>query len=160
MAPIHVRPAVLDDLDVVVRFNAAMALETEHLTLPQERLRQGVLSVLTDSSKGAYYMAELDGQVAGQLLLTYEWSDWRNGMFWWVQSVYVEPERRGAGVFRALYGHVEQAAHSRAGEVCGLRLYVERDNLRAQAVYERLGMRQTAYLLFEDDFVLGRGHVE
>lgn len=152
--PLLVRRAQPEDLETIVRFNAAMAQETEHLSLSHERLRKGVASILADPSKGLYFVAELAGRVIGQIMLTYEWSDWRNGTFWWVQSVYVDPDYRGQRVFRTLYEHVAAEAR-RNPEVCGLRLYVERENSRAQQVYAQLGMKQTAYLLFEDDFVLG-----
>jgi GNAT superfamily N-acetyltransferase len=95
------------------------------------------------------------GEVIGQLMITYEWSDWRNGNFWWIQSVYVRPDWRGEGVFRRLYQEVERQARQLGGS-CGLRLYVELDNTRAQQVYARLGMRETAYKIYESDFVLSR----
>ena len=151
-----IRPAVPADLDVLASYNAAMALETEHLELDLERLRAGVGAVLRDEKKGFYLVAEEAGAVAGQLLITYEWSDWRNGAFWWVQSVYVRPESRGKGVYSALYGDAVRRARE-AGDVCGLRLYVERENRRAQAAYQKLGMSPTVYDMYETDFVLQRG---
>ena len=131
-----------------------MALETEHLSLDLDRLRDGVHGLFEQPGRGVYYIAEVNGRRAGQMMITYEWSDWRNGTFWWIQSVWVEPEFRGQGVFKALYGHVKNLAEASPG-VCGLRLYVEKDNLRAQATYERVGMRRTVYQMFEVDFVLG-----
>lgn len=150
---ITVRPATLADLDVLVRFSAAMAKETEGRTLTLGRLRKGVRSVLESGEHGRYLVAESGASVVGQLLLTYEWSDWRNGMFWWIQSVYVEPSVRGRGVYRALHKRVLRDARAR-GDVCGLRLYVEKENEAAQEAYTRLGMSLTPYRVYEQDFVL------
>lgn len=159
MAQHSIRLAGPPDAAVIASFNAAMARETEHLELDPARLRAGVEAVLLDSSKGFYLLAEDEeeqgGRIIGQLMITYEWSDWRNGVFWWIQSVYVAPESRGRGTYRRLYEHVRKRA-AEAGNVCGLRLYVERDNKRAQAVYIRQGMRATAYDMYEVDFVLSR----
>ena len=132
-----------------------MALETEHLSLDLDRLRDGVHALFEQPGRGVYYVAELDGQRAGQMMITYEWSDWRNGLFWWIQSVYVEPRFRSQGVFKALYRHVEHLARTTPG-VCGLRLYVENSNSQAQEIYQRLGLQRTAYQMFEVDFILGR----
>lgn len=148
MPPITIRPARPEDLDALVDFNAAMALETEQLTLDPERLRAGVALLLADAAKGQYRVAKRDGTVVGALMLTREWSDWRCGDWWWIQSVYVRPEARRCGVFRALYDSVEREARARA-DVCGLRLYVERDNAHAQATYNALGMAEAHYRMFE-----------
>jgi ribosomal protein S18 acetylase RimI-like enzyme len=156
MSQVEVRLATPADAEFLVRDNAAMALETEHLSLDLDRLRDGVHGLFEEPRRGVYYIAEVNGRRAGQMMITYEWSDWRNGTFWWIQSVWVEPEFRGQGVFKALYGHVKNLAEASPG-VCGLRLYVEKDNLRAQATYERVGMRRTIYQMFEVDFVLGGG---
>jgi ribosomal protein S18 acetylase RimI-like enzyme len=150
-----VRPATREDAEFLVRGNASMALETEHLSLDLDRLRDGVHALLDEPARGLYYIAEVDAHRAGQMMITYEWSDWRNGTFWWIQSVWVEPTCRGQGVFRALYHHVESLARSTPG-ICGLRLYVENNNARAQATYERVGMRRTIYRMFEVDFILAR----
>ncbi|QOY89722.1 GNAT family N-acetyltransferase [Paludibaculum fermentans] len=155
MDPITIRLADPADAEFLVRGNATMALETEHLSLDLDRLRDGVHALFEDTSRGVYYLAEVKGRRVGQMMITYEWSDWRNGMFWWIQSVWVEPEFRGQGIFKALYAHVEQLARADAG-VCGLRLYVEQDNERAQGTYVRCGMKRTAYQMFEADFVLNR----
>ena len=134
-----------------------MAWETEKRRLNPERAGKGVATLLNDPSKGTYYIAEVQAgertTIAGQLLITYEWSDWRNGNFWWIQSVYVAEEFRSAGVFKALYNHVQAIAKSRP-DVCGLRLYVEAHNERAKQAYQRLGMKKTDYDFFEIDFVL------
>ena len=152
-----IRDAKLADTEIIADFNARMALETEQRHLDIERVRLGVRALLTDPAKGAYYIAESDAndakKIVGQLLITYEWSDWRNGNFWWIQSVYVVDEFRGQGIFRALFHHVDQLAKSRK-DVCGLRLYVDAHNDSARKTYERLGMKRTNYELFETDFVL------
>lgn len=144
-----IRPALLSDAEFIAHANERMALETEHKVLPPATIRSGVRRVLADPQLGRYFVAEHDGQPIGCLMITYEWSDWRDGMFWWVQSVYVEPAHRGQGVYRALYTHVKQIAHAEGG-CCGFRLYVEKDNARAQQTYARLGMSPTEYLMFEE----------
>ncbi len=150
---VTVRPASLADLDLLVRFSAAMAKETEGRTLDPGRLRKGVRAVLESRERGRYLVAEAGAQGIAQLLITYEWSDWRNGVFWWIQSVYVEPSARRRGVYQTLHKHVVRDARAR-GDVCGVRLYVEKDNAAAQAAYARLGMTPTAYRIYEQDFVL------
>lgn len=150
---VRVRPATPADLDVLVRFSAAMAQETEGRALDPDRLRKGVRAVLESGERGRYLVAEAGGTVVGQLLITCEWSDWRNGMFWWIQSVYVTPSARRRGVYQTLHEHVVREARER-GDVCGVRLYVEKDNAIAQAAYAGLGMTVTAYRLYEQDFVL------
>lgn len=156
---IVIRSAHQGDVNTIVQFNAAMALETEQRRLDSARLREGTQTFLGSSHYGFYILAEWhDGnsrKPIGQLMITYEWSDWRNGVFWWIQSVYVVPDRRGVGVFRAMYDHILVTARS-APRVCGIRLYVARDNLRAQTVYQRVGLTPSVYLVFERDFVLGR----
>jgi GNAT superfamily N-acetyltransferase len=152
---LRIRRATGADAEQIARYNAAMALETEHLELDHQRLLPGVKAVLADPSKGFYLVAEAEGGVAGQMMITYEWSDWRNGVFWWIQSVYVEPARRRRGVFRSLYLYALQQARA-AADVCGLRLYVEAGNEAARRTYEELGMAKTAYEMFEVDFVIRR----
>lgn len=125
-----------------------MAAETENLQLDPDRVQTGVAALLKDSAKGLYYVAEVDGTIAGQVMITYEWSDWRNGNIWWLQSVYVKQEFRRLGIFRALFKHLEGLAREQAG-VCGLRLYMHADNARARQSYERLGMKHTKYEVFE-----------
>ena len=153
---IAIRQATRSDAATIADFNSQMALETEQRKLEPERVRAGVDALLADPAKGSYYLAETPNRtqaIAGQLLITYEWSDWRNGNFWWIQSVYVAKEFRGNGIFRALFEHVETLAKERDA-VCGLRLYVDAHNDGARKTYERLRMTRTNYELFEIDFVL------
>ncbi len=148
---IEVRRAGLSDLDTLVSFNAAMAFETEDKGLDEEKLRSGVLAALNNETLGFYLLAEIDGRTTGQLMITTEWSDWRNAYFWWIQSVYVAPEFRRRGVYRALDRQVREDAQA-AGDVCGIRLYVERTNHRAQQVYVNLGMSRSHYDMYEVEF--------
>lgn len=145
-----IRRATKADLAVVAEFNYRLALETEDLALDRGRLRAGVERVLTDPSLGVYYVAEFEGAVVGQLMITYEWSDWRNGMIWWLQSVFVQPEFRRAGVFRALFAHAEREAKAKA-DVCSVRLYMHHANEKARRTYEQVGMKRTHYVVFEMD---------
>lgn len=155
---ILIRSANLGDADTLVEFNRAMALETENRRLDPTILREGIRAFLEGPKYGFYTVAlfpEANAyQPIGQLMITYEWSDWRNGLFWWIQSVYVVPERRGQGVFRAMHDHVLAKAKADS-QVCGMRLYVERENRRAQTVYQRVGLTPSVYTVFEQDFVLG-----
>src|SRR6185437_4923226 len=155
---LHIRPACQDDVEAIVMFNAAMAFETEGHRLDLSTLRKGSLAFLGSPRYGFYIVAELpEGKSykpVGQLMITYEWSDWRNGIFWWIQSVYVVPDRRGLGVFRAMHDHILVKAKAEP-HVCGMRLYVERENHRAQTVYQRVGLTPSVYMVFEQDFVLG-----
>jgi ribosomal protein S18 acetylase RimI-like enzyme len=152
---IRVRPATLDDAEFLVHGNAQLALETEDLSLDTDRLRSGVYAIFEDSTRGSYLIAEVDRKRVGQMLITFEWSDWRNGVFWWIQSVYAVPELRRRGIFRALYAQAKVLAQQR-GTVCGLRLYVDLHNKPAQEAYRRCGMHETSYRMFEIDNVLPR----
>ena len=152
---VTVRRATLEDVPRIARFNLAMARESEGRALDAALLEQGVRHLLLEPGKGFYLMAEADGEAAGSLMVTYEWSDWRNGCFWWIQSVYVLPEFRRRGVYSRMHAHVREAA-LKDGHACGLRLYVEKDNTGAQATYGRLGMRETDYRLFEEEFPRSR----
>lgn len=145
-----IRKARLTDAAVIADFNTRLAWETEQLKLDSKIILGGVRAVLKDATKGTYFVAEHDGIIIGQLLITGEWSDWRNGNFWWIQSVYVEAQHRRIGVFRTLFAHVQMRARSRRN-VCGLRLYVERNNRRAQGTYAKLGMQKTHYDILETD---------
>jgi GNAT superfamily N-acetyltransferase len=155
MGKIRVREAQPSDAPVIAGFNVKMAMETEARPLDGRLINSGVAAVLADATKGRYWVADLDGDVIGQLMVTYEWSDWRNGTFWWIQSVYVRADSRRKGVFSLLHRHVESAARATPG-VCGLRLYVERDNLRAQKTYLALGMHSPGYQVMEVDFRRGQ----
>jgi len=146
-----VRPAVEADAEFLTQGNIAMALEAERKQLDPATVGLGVRAVLDDPGKGRYFVAERDRRVVGQLMITYEWSDWRNGTFWWIQSVYVTPEARRAGVFRALFHHLETLAEGDRS-VCGIRLYVERENERALATYRRCGLEDGGYCIMEVDY--------
>lgn len=146
-----IREARPDDAAVIARFNIAMAMETEGRALDEATVKRGVEGGLARPDLCRYHLAEIDGCVVGQLMITYEWSDWRNGVFWWIQSVYVDPAHRGRGVFKRLYRHVESLARE-AGDVCGLRLYVEHENAAAQRCYEQLGLNATEYHVYEADW--------
>ncbi|MBM3761084.1 MAG: GNAT family N-acetyltransferase [Acidobacteria bacterium] len=145
---ITVRKAQLADAPAFVQFNLAMAWETEQLKLDAAKLLEGVQGLFQKPQYGFYVVAEVDQRIAGGLMITYEWSDWRNKVFWWIQSVYVNPEFRGQGVYRSLYEGVWRMAQE--SDCCGFRLYVESTNEAAQAVYKKLGMAESHYLMFED----------
>lgn len=145
-----IRDAVPDDVTAIALYNAAMALETEDKALDLEVLTAGVRNLLEDENRGRYWVAESDGNPIGQVMITREWSDWRNAWFWWLQSVYVAPDFRRRGVFRALYEHVREQA--RSANACGLRLYVEHDNRGAADTYRALGMRDADYAMLELTF--------
>ena len=149
MSEIKVRSATAAEAGRIAGFNRALALETEGLALEEKTVAAGVVALMGHPERGFYLVAEVAGAVAGCLLITYEWSDWRNRMFWWIQSVYVKPEFRGRGVYTALDGKVRELA-AREGNVCGFRLYVHKGNARAQEVYRSLGMEETAYFVYED----------
>jgi len=139
-----IRVAVPGDAQTIALFNCRLAEETEDTRLDGPTVLAGVTQLLADESKGRYLVAERDGRLIGQLAHTREWSDWRNGDLWWIQSVYIHEEDRGAGVFRALYQRLESMAKE-AGNVVGIRLYVERHNDKAQRAYERLGLVKSDY---------------
>ncbi len=144
----RIRKAELSDAPIIAEFNLRLADETEALRLDLRRVTRGVVALLKDPAKGVYYVAEVDGTIAGQVMITYEWSDWRNGNIWWIQSVYVRQEFRGRGVFRALFKHLKALALKQRN-VPALRLYVHADNKRAQGSYSKLGMNRTHYEVFE-----------
>lgn len=146
---VFVRLAEKADAERLIDFNQAMALETEGKNLDSEILASGVKAVFQDESKGFYVVAESAGKIVGGLMVTYEWSDWRNKWFWWIQSVYILPDFRGKRIYSELYDFVKQKALGKKN-VCGFRLYVEKDNLNAQKVYEKLGMESSYYLMYEE----------
>lgn len=145
----RVRDAAPADRDFLVACARAMALETEHKELDLPTVRDGVAALLADPARGRVFVVDVDGAPAATLMLTYEWSDWRNGFFWWIQSVYVVPARRRHGLYRLLHEHVRELA-ARTDGVFGLRLYVERDNANAQQTYRKMGMTETAYRIYEE----------
>ena len=160
MSAYRIRAAEPADAALLSRWAQAMAMETEHRRLDASIVDAGVAAGIADASKARYFIAMQDAPVAGRetigsaigtLMLTGEWSDWRNGDWWWIQSVYVDPAHRRQGVFAALYRHVERLARATPG-VIGLRLYVERDNIRAQSTYASLGMVDAGYRIFEAGF--------
>jgi GNAT superfamily N-acetyltransferase len=144
-----IRKAALADAGAISRFNQAMALETEGKALIPERVDAGVLRLLGEPSLGFYVVVEAQERIVGCLLVTQEWSDWRNGLFWWIQSVFVEAGWRRQGVYRRLYHHVKELAAADP-QVCGFRLYVEKHNVAAQQTYAALGMAPTDYLIYEE----------
>jgi ribosomal protein S18 acetylase RimI-like enzyme len=145
----NIRRAEKGDAPMLVGFNQAMALETEGKRLDERVLSSGVEAVFDDRKKGFYVVADEAGEIIGGLMVTFEWSDWRDKWFWWIQSVYILPEHRGRGIYRRLYDFVREAARARE-DVAGFRLYVERENVGAQKVYEKLGMEQSHYLMYEE----------
>ena len=145
---LEIRPGTLDDWEIIADFNLRLAEETEPHSLDRETVVSGVKAVLSDDRKGRYFVACVDGKIVGQMMHTWEWSDWRNGDVWWLQSVYVDAEFRRQGVFRALKKHLEELAEADPN-VVGLRLYVERDNGRAQNTYRSLGFESAGYLVME-----------
>ena len=149
---ITIRSATREDVALLAGYNAAMAWETERKRLEPATLASGIAAVFDDPRRGFYLVAERGGNAAGALLVTYEWSDWRNGDWWWIQSVFVAEHARRLGVFRALYREVERRSLATAG-VVGLRLYVEWENARAQATYASLGMQQAHYHMFQKSHV-------
>lgn len=143
-----IRSAGPGDISDIAQFNIAMAQETEERQLDPETIQSGVSGVIQNHAHGFYLIAERDQVAVGSLLITFEWSDWRNGTLWWIQSVYVKPEHRRTGVFKALYDAVIARARA-AKSVRGIRLYVEQENLDAQSVYQKLSMQKTPYQMFE-----------
>jgi ribosomal protein S18 acetylase RimI-like enzyme len=145
---INIRKAVLDDAVVIAENNYRIAFETENIRFDKETLLKGAENVIKDESKGIYFLAEEDGRIIGQLMVTKEWSDWRNGEFWWIQSVHVSEEYRRKGVFRRLFEYLSEYASAQRN-ICGIRLYVEKDNKIAQNTYSTLGMKETYYRIYE-----------
>lgn len=146
----EVRFATIADADTIARFNQAMALETENKTLADEVIGAGVRALLENPRDGFYVVAAVDGETAASLMVTSEWSDWRNGFFWWIQSVYVAKPYRRKGIYSRMYRFVKDEADKRT-DVCGFRLYVEQENVSAQKTYEFLGMARAPYLVYEEE---------
>ncbi len=146
-----IRTANTADSPTIARFNAAMALESESIELDMDVLTAGVQAALADPDRAFYLISETQGVPVGQLMVTYEWSDWRNGWIWWIQSVYVEPEHRRKGVYSGLYRRLQEMA-AEQGDIRGIRLYVMRENFPAKLTYESLGMNHSEYDLYETEF--------
>ncbi|MBI9073529.1 MAG: GNAT family N-acetyltransferase [Melioribacteraceae bacterium] len=146
---LKIRIAGLEDADTIKEFNKAMALETEEKQLDNDVLSAGVKSLLNNPQYGFYLVAEKDDKVVGCLMITTEWSDWRNGLFWWIQSVYVDKNYRRQGIYKSLYNYVKELADSKEN-ICGFRLYVENENVTAQKTYESLGMKLCYYKMYEE----------
>jgi GNAT superfamily N-acetyltransferase len=144
---LSIRKARLEDAISIIDFQQKMARETENISLPAETVTKGVHSVFSDSGLGQYWIAEDDSLIVASLLITYEWSDWRNTNVWWFQSVYVIPSHRRKGIFRSMYMHIRAEAEKTG--VAGLRLYVESNNSGAQKTYEALGMKREHYTMYE-----------
>ena len=152
---VTVRKAEISDLETIVAFNAAMAQGTENKTLDHATLTDGVRWALAHEEVCFYFVAEREGMIVGQCMVTFEWTDWRNGWLWWFQSVYVHADHRRTGVFRALYEYVQAKAKSRP-DVRGLRLYVEGNNVSAMATYRDLGMVPSGHVVYERDWSTAR----
>lgn len=143
-----IRKADKNDFEIIAEYNYNLAYETEDKKLDKDILIKGVKRILSDETKGIYHVCEVDGKVVGQIMYTYEWSDWRNGTFIWVQSVYVHKDYRGKGIFKALYNKVKEICDS-SDEYVGIRLYVERENYNAQKTYQKIGMSECNYYMYE-----------
>ncbi|MCD6090337.1 MAG: GNAT family N-acetyltransferase [Bacteroidales bacterium] len=144
----QIRKAKEEDLTSIVEFQLAMALETENLQLDKLNLEKGVLAVFHDLAKGQYFVTEIDGEIAASLMTTFEWSDWRNGMVYWIQSVYVKENFRRLGIYRKMYAHIQDLV-VKDDNARGIRLYVDKTNIRAQQTYTNTGMNGEHYQLFE-----------
>ncbi|AXQ14899.1 GNAT family N-acetyltransferase [Shewanella algae] len=144
-----IRKGTPKDTEALVAFNQAMAQETEGLALDSDTLRRGVSTLLENPAKGFYLVAEIEGEIGGSLMVTFEWSDWRAADYYWIQSVYIKPEHRQKGIYRALYQEVKTLAEKQGG-AASFRLYVEQENTRAQQTYQSLGMSQSHYLMYEE----------
>ncbi len=146
---VTVRDARKNDVNSIVEFQINMAEETENLILHEDVITPGVMAVFEDHNKGRYFVAEIGDDIAGSLLITYEWSDWRNGLVLWIQSVYVKSEHRGKGVFKAFYKHIQKMMNTNPERYKGIRLYVDKTNLGAQKVYDAVGMNGNHYQMYE-----------
>lgn len=145
---ISIRPSKYEDIGVIAGFQVKLADETESIALDKQLVSTGIKALFGDPGKGVYYVAEAREEIIGCFLITYEWSDWRNGMIWWLQSVYVKESHRKQGVFKSMYDHLVKTI-SRDPTIIGLRLYVDKSNTRAQQVYQTLGMNGDHYTVFE-----------
>ena len=146
----NIRKALNKDIDVIARYNYNLAYETENKILDMNILTKGVEAIIKDENKGIYHVCEINGEVVGQIMYTFEWSDWRNGTFLWLQSAYVNKEFRGMGVFKALYKFIRDIADN-DNNICGIRLYVEKENTIAKKTYKNIGMKECNYYIYEYD---------
>ena len=146
----NIRKALNKDIDVIARYNYNLAYETENKILDMNILTKGVEAIIKDENKGIYHVCEINGEVVGQIMYTFEWSDWRNGTFLWIQSVYVNKEFRRMGVFKALYKFIRDIADN-DNNICGIRLYVEKENTIAKKTYKNIGMKECNYYIYEYD---------
>ena len=149
---LHVRPAIRQDIETIAEFNVALARDTEDKELSLDTVRKGVTQGFERPESCQYFVALSGERLVGQLMLTFEWSDWRAGFFWWIQSVYVLKEARGQGIFRALYDEVLARARQDSEQCCGVRLYVDQDNEHAMSVYDNVGMCRSGYYIYEVDW--------
>ena len=145
---LEIRPAVSTDVETIAHFNIALCRETEGRELDPVTVTNGVRRFVSEPNRGRYFVAQIDGNLVGQAAHTFEWSDWRNGEIWWIQSVYVHPHFRGKGVFRTLFMHIKELGEADV-DCCGIRLYMERENETARESYRRLGFSETGYVVFE-----------
>lgn len=136
-----------EDIEIIAQFQVDMAMESEGAQLDKDTVVKGVSAAMNDENKGSYYVARVDGKAVGSLMLTREWSDWNNGWYWWIQSVYVAPEYRRQGIYKSMYNAV--CADAKQQEVAQVRLYVDKTNTRGQKVYASLGMQESHYLIYE-----------
>ena len=146
---IIIRKARFEESGFIIEANINMAKETENINLPYEKIAPGVRGLFSNSEYGFYIVAEIEGEIAASMMITYEWTDWRNGIFWWIQSVYVKPEFRRKGIYKKMYEWVKEQVED-LDDVYGFRLYVEKENTTAQKTYENLGMKETVYKMYEE----------
>lgn len=143
-----IREGKIKDIEVITNNNIQLAKETENLDLDYQTVKRGVENLILSPEKGKYFVYEYQDKVVGQLMITYEWSDWRNSFFIWIQSVYIDKDYRNKGIFKELYNYVKKIAHKEKS--AAIRLYVEKMNMNAKEVYEKLGMQESYYLLYEE----------
>lgn len=136
-----------EDIEIIAQFQVDMAMESEGTQLNKDTVTKGVSAAMNDENKGSYYVARADGKAVGSLMLTREWSDWNNGWYWWIQSVYVAPEYRRQGIYKSMYNAV--CADAKQQNVAQVRLYVDKTNIRGQKVYSSLGMHESHYIIYE-----------
>lgn len=148
---IIIRRATTDETDIIAEFNQEMAMETENKILPTQIISKGVKNLFARPQSGFYLVCEFQKKIIGSCMITFEWSDWRNGYFWWIQSLYIKPDFRRKGIFRRMYFFIKKQARQ-AKDVCGIRLYVDKNNTIAKRTYCNLGMSETDYRLYEEEF--------